>query len=253
MPSSTRIIKSKIDRVLDAQSRLRGDNMVTKILPNGHIVVMPANDEKIWMKQYKGICKDVNNVNNRIEEDLKKAEEQAIGAVALRAFLRPSKEKFQNSVLPSVPWSNIRHCWKSMGYTTPIREFWQPVPGVICGWKEKLRNMIAAYKNAKLLENTEINVKIGIDGTNIWKINLETISFSFAAKENQLYNNPNAAHIVGLYVGKENRISLGKLNFFYKNLTMVNGINDIEANIILEVNNINYNIHFYTKLEIIIY
>jgi peptidyl-prolyl cis-trans isomerase SurA len=44
-----------------------------------------------------------------------------------------------------------------------------------------------------------------MDGTNIWKISLETLSMSFALLENHLFSNPNAIHLVGLYVGKENR------------------------------------------------
>ena len=195
--------------------------MITKILPNGHIVVIPEEDTKTWMKKYQDLCKNVNSVNSVNTEELeieykKKAEKEAIEVVAFRAFLRPSKEKFQRHVVPGVPWSTIKHCWSALGRSTPLKEFWNPVPGVVCGWKEKLKNMIAAYSTAGLLTTKEINIKIGVDGTNIWKINMETISLSFGTLENNLYMNPNAAHLVGIYIGKENRISLGKLNILIK-------------------------------------
>ena len=162
-----------------------GDKQTNKILPNGHIVLLPEDDSKKWMDVYKTkIRETVNNVNNNNESivNMEKAEEQAIKVVALEV------------------------------------EFFSPVPGVIGGFQEKIKNLIGAYTMSGLLPPhiREIPIKLAIDGTNTWKLSLETISLSFALLENKLYSNPNNVHTLGLYVGKEKTEFLKKLNFFTK-------------------------------------
>ena len=223
MPSAIRNIKDKVDNILQFvnMNAKEGEKWTNKILPNGHIVILPEEDTKKWMDVYKtNIRETVNNVNNNNESivNMEKAEEQAIKVVALRAFLRPSKELFQRHVVPGVSWRCISHCWSSFGKTTPIKEFFSPVPGVIGGFQEKIKNLIGAYTMSGLLPPhiREIPIKLAIDGTNTWKLSLETISLSFALLENKLYSNPNNVHTLGLYVGKEKTEFLKKLNFFTK-------------------------------------
>ena len=53
----------------------------------------------------------------------------------------------------------------------------------------KVTNLIGAYTVSGLINPTvrDIPIKIAVDGTNTWKLNMETISLSFALLENKLY------------------------------------------------------------------
>lgn len=254
MPTSTRVIKLKVNKVLKAyNSKPRTHKWISRKLPNGHIVVIPEND-KAWLKKYKNMVReneDFVNIKevdhaNYVKKQKKLAEKEVLEVVALRAFLRPSKEKFQRHVQPGVPWSTIKHCWSALGKTTNITQYWNPVPGVICEWLQKLKNMIQAYEAAELLNSQELVIKIGIDGTNIWKISMETVSMSFAIAENNLYSNPNAVHLIGLYVGKENRELLGQI-------MSINDFNQVQQDIELDVNSKLYQIKFYITIWVIAY
>jgi hypothetical protein len=174
----------------------------------------------------------VNNVNNE-----EKAEQRMLDLIAFRSFVHPSKDAYYRSIQPGISWRTLNHGWSAMGRSTPIYEIWNPVPGVISGWKEKLENIISAYHTAGLITSNKLAIKIGIDGTNIWKVNLETITMSIGCLENNLYKNPKAVHLVGLYVGKENRILLGKI-------LIANGMNGINQDIEIFANNIRFEIQF---------
>ena len=53
MPSTSRNLKTKVDKVLRIYNTRCRNQMVCKILPNGHIVVLPKVDKKSWIKIYK--------------------------------------------------------------------------------------------------------------------------------------------------------------------------------------------------------
>ena len=94
MPSISRNIQIIVEKALaDYNNQARSDGIwTTKILPNGHIIVLPLR-ESTWVKAYKQKIKDVNIESTvNIEKLEKQAEERAIQVTALRNFLRPSKE-----------------------------------------------------------------------------------------------------------------------------------------------------------------
>lgn len=128
-------------------------------------------------------------------------ENSVLQTIAARAYLRPSKLLFERHIKPSATWSSIRYCWSSFAKSAPVQDFWEPVPGIISTWKEKIYLLLDSYSSAKLIPCSSFSVnhiyiKIGIDGTNLWKAKLETITFSFAHYENDLYKLPNACHLL---------------------------------------------------------
>ena len=184
-----------------------------KRLENGHIELLPR-ESLVNTKTaiiYPPIPPPVVNTSRH--------EAAVLQAVATRAFLRPSKFLFERHMNPSTNWRSIRYCWSALSKTCPVVDFWSPVPGVACDWYSKLLFMVSSYLKSGLLvpkldELNHINIKIGIDGTNIWKAQLETMTFSFAHVEADLYKLPNACHLFMLYVGKENYVNLSTLKFY---------------------------------------
>ena len=70
--------------------------------------------------------------------------------IATRAFLRPSKYRFERHIHPGVPWRCIRYCWSALSKCTPVVDFWSPCPGIATPWMLKLRFMVHAYYTAGL-------------------------------------------------------------------------------------------------------
>jgi hypothetical protein len=139
---------------------------------------------------------NINNIDN-----IQLHENSVLQTIAARAYMRPSKALFERHIKPSTTWSSIRYCWSSFAKAAPVHDFWEPVPGVISSWKDKLFLLLDAYSRANLIPSNilninHINVKIGLDGTNLWKAKLETITLSFAHFDNDLYKIPNACHLL---------------------------------------------------------
>ena len=143
--------------------------------------------------------------------------------------------------MPKIPWKCVRYCWSALSSTIPRKDFWQPVPGAVCEWKPKLQQLLESYQECnKILQDNiqKVHIRIGVDGTNMWKANLETITYSFA--EDQLCFNADAVHLLGIYVGKEIGSTLKKVNFI-KNL-FANYFNDIPEEVEIEIKGRKYNV-----------
>ena len=195
-----------------------------KVLPNGNFELMP--DLKKIEQQYfiqeleEPVVQDVNIVNTS------KHEAAALQAVALRAFLKPRMFLFERHLHPQVNWKSIRYCWSVLSKTAPVNDFWYPVPGIVSSWEDKLKLVVNCYSKAKLITThndvNHIYIKLGLDDTNLWKAQLETLTISFAHAENNLYKLPSACHLLMLYVGKEDYSKLSVINFFKIYLQITN-------------------------------
>ena len=163
-------------------------------------------------------------VNNPVHTVNTEDHEAAVlQAVATRAFLRPSKFLMERHMMPTIPWRSVRYCWSALAKTSPVRDFWTPVPGIVAHWPEKLRLLVEAYSKANLIQKYELisskmdevnhlYIKIGLDGTNLWKAKLETLTMSFAQTEHELHKRHEAVHLLALYVGKEDYSTLATIN-----------------------------------------
>ena len=161
--------------------------------------------------------------------------------VATRAFLRPSKFLFEKHLRPTTNWRSIRHMWSAFAKRTPVVDFWLPVPGIYSNWNIKLTFIVDCYIKSGLLSyrNDEVNhlyIKIGIDGTNMWKAQLETITLSFAHLEAT-----DSCHLLLLYMGKENFTNLKSIFTSYD-------LNHIPLDYEFVIGSINFVAHFYIYL-----
>lgn len=116
-------------------------------------------------------------------------------------------------------------------------DFSKPAPGFAAAWTNKLELIIDSYFSCKLFNTFDINIKIGIDGTNLWKAQLETVTLSFAHIDSNLYKLQEAVHLLGLYVGKEKFSTL-------KHLFKLYNFNDIPMDYQLQIGDNIFTIHF---------
>lgn len=171
-------------------------------LENGNYILKPRPDRYSSFPSSSSI----SSSSSPDDQSLSEYENSVLQAVALRAFLRPSKFLYERHLRPSVNWTSVRYCWSSFSKSTPVMDFWEPVPGVVCDWKIKIQFVIQCYLNCNLFSFNsssnviDINIKLGLDGTNLWKAKLETLSISFAHKENDLYKLPDACHLLMFYI-----------------------------------------------------
>lgn len=71
-----------------------------------------------------------------------------------------------------------------MSKQVTVNDFWSPHPGAMASIREKIGAVVEAYNGAGLLNlDPVIPIRMGIDGSNLWKAKFETLTISPIIKE----------------------------------------------------------------------